>query len=219
MNLTRLPIGLVLLLSIVITSCSSNSPTTRTAATQPELAQTQMHASDAQSATTQRLKIKHHMVECEGYQVTHCLLAQKEGSENWFYFYDQIKGFDYQWGNDYELVVAVENSNTQLADASELTYTLIEVTLQKQHATGEGFHYVSRNSHERITELADGHFSLLGKKSFTCTDDSCANLRSAMAQNQSTVLAFQHSGDPAKQLVLANVLCSDSNPSFAESCL
>ena len=219
LKLTRLPVATVLTLIILTSACSSNTATPSATMTQqaPELG-LPMQA-DPTIATTQRLRIKHHMVECEGYQVTHCLLTQKEGNDEWFYFYEPIEGFEYQWGNDYELLVSVQKSDSQLADASELTYSLIEITTQKQHTTGEAFHFVSRNTHERITELADGRFSLLGRKSFTCQEDSCDNLRSAMAQNQSTVLSFQHSNSPTQPLVLASVLCSDSNPSFAESCL
>ena len=219
MKLTTLPTGFVLLVSIIASACSSNTATPRTTAAQPALAQTQSLQADAPSATVQRLRIKHYMVECEGYQVTHCFLAKEDGSNDWFYFYNQIKGFEYQWGSDYDVLVEVKRSNAQLADASELNYTLVEVITQKQHNSGEVFQYVSRNSHERITELADGQFSLLGKKAFTCTDNNCTNLRSAIAQNQSTVLTFQHSDDPAKPLVLAAVLCSDAKPSFIKSFL
>ena len=54
------------------------------------------------------LRIKDHLVECEGFQVGHCLLVQKEGSDDWVYFYDQIEGFEYEWGNDYEILVQTE---------------------------------------------------------------------------------------------------------------
>ncbi len=159
------------------------------------------------------------MVECEGYQVQHCLLTQKEGSDEWTYFYDHIEGFDYQWGVDYEILVQVQEVDLGLADFSNQQYTLLEVITETQHVSSDAFNYTTYKPHERITENADGQFSLLGNKAFTCTDQSCGALSSAIAQKQAALLSFQHNTDPAAPLVLDAVLCSDATNSFASSCL
>ena len=165
------------------------------------------------------LRIKHHLVECEGYQVSLCFLVQEEGSDQWTYFYDQIEGFDYQWGVDYDILVQIETVETGLADASTVHYTLLEVVSETLPEPGDRFNYTSRNSAERIFETAPNQFSLLGEKKFTCKNDSCTALRSAMVQNQSVMLSFQHNSDPSGPLMLVAVLCGDAEQSFAESCL
>jgi len=175
--------------------------------------------SAATETTVQYLRVKHHMVECEGYHVDHCLLTQQRDSQEWLYFYGSIEGFEYQWGYDYELRVEIQNMVAGFPGESPEKYVLLEVISQLRHDTDEVFRYTARNSHERIIEQANGRFSLLGKKEFTCSEEGCNNVRSAMAQNQSTVLSFYHNTDPSEPLVLESVLCSDAAISFAESCL
>lgn len=221
----KLQRSLVLLAVITLSACSSNSGLEavhhQTNVFEEALASSVVPQSDDSLNTVaiEFLRIKHHMVECEGYQVGHCLLAQKEGSDEWTYFYDHIEGFDYQWGVDYEILVQVQEIDLGLADTSNQQYTLLEVMTESAHASSDAFNYTSRKPHERITEIAPGHFSLLGKKAFTCTEQSCGALRSAIAQHQSTLLLFQHNTNPAAPLVLDAVLCSDVTDSFVASCL
>ncbi len=217
--------SLVLLAVISLSACSSNSGSetrnNQTNGFEEPQASSVTPQSDASpdNGGIEFLRIKHHMVECEGYDVGHCLLAQKEGSDEWTYFYDQIEGFDYQWGTDYEILVQVQTIDTGLADTSDQQYSLLEVITEIAHDANASFNYTSRNSHERIVEIAPGQFSLLGNKAFTCTEVSCGALRSTLDQNQSAVLSFQHNLNPTEPLVLDAVLCSDAAQSFAASCL
>lgn len=174
---------------------------------------------DSASGSLQLLHIKHHMVECEGYLVTHCLLALREGAEQWHYIYDHIEGFEFQWGTDYELLVQVQDVESALQDTSQRRYVLIDVISESRGGVGEVFHYTARNTHERIREIADGQFSLLDGKEFTCNNESCDSLRAAIMQNQSALLAFKFEGDPGKPLLLETVVCSDAAQSFTQSCL
>lgn len=52
----------------------------------------------------------------------------KYSAENsdWELFYDDIEGFTYQPGNEYELIVNVEKVDNPPADASNLKYTLVK---------------------------------------------------------------------------------------------
>ncbi len=221
----KLQHGLVLFAVITLSACSSNSGS-EAAPHQTNLFEETQASSVAplsddslNTGAIEFLRIKHHMVECEGYQVSHCLLAQKEGSDEWTYFYDHIEGFDYQWGVDYEILVQVQEIDLGLSDTSNQQYTLLEVVTETAYASSDAFNYTSRKPHERITEIAPGQFSLLGNKAFTCTEQSCGALRSAIAQHQSTLLSFQHHTNPAAPLVLDAVLCSDATDTFVASCL
>jgi len=225
----KLQTSLILLALISLSACSSNSGSSnesqqaivfeesQSASTAPLADESQPVA--VTDGAIEYLRIKHHLVECEGTYVRHCLLAQKEGSEEWTKFYDQIEGFEYQWGTDYEILVQVLNIDSGLADASQHQYSLLEVITETALEVNAAFNYTSRNSHDRIVEIAPGQFSLLGNKAFTCTEESCDALRSAIDQNQSTVLAFQHSTNSADPLLLEAVLCSDAAQSFAAACL
>lgn len=165
------------------------------------------------------MRIKHHLVECEGYQVGHCLLIQTEGSDDWVYFYEEIEGFEFEWGTDYEILVQKQSVTPVFPTDSSLMYSLLEVLSSTQLPTDDVFSYTTRNSHDRILEIAPQEFSLLGEKTFTCNADDCNNLRSAMEQEQATVLSFQHSENPEAPLLLEAVLCADAAESFTESCL
>ena len=221
----KLQHGLVLFAVITLSACSSNSGSETVnhqtnLLEEPQVSSVAPQSDDSLSKSTiEFLRIKHHMVECEGYQVSHCLLAQKEGSDEWIFFYDHIEGFDYQWGVDYEILVQVQEIDSGLADASNQRYSLLEVVTETAHASSDVFNYTARKPHESITEIAPGQFSLLGNKAFTCTDQSCGALYSAIAQNQSALLSFQHNTNPAAPLVLDAVLCSDATDSFVASCL
>ncbi len=215
----------IFLMVMALTSCSSSSgemaqtqPTTVLEAAAAPMPEPQ--ADDTLNAgSVAYLRIKHHLVECEGYQVSHCMLIQREGSSEWTYFYDQIEGFQYQWGVEYEMLVHTQTVATELADVSDRRYSLLEVISETTRESGETFTYTSRHSHDRIVEIAHREFSLLGNKMFTCTEDNCNALRSAIEQNHSLVLSFQHNANTAEPLVLQEVLCSDAPQSFSASCL
>ncbi len=222
---SSLQLSVILLMVLALSSCSSSSG---------EMAQTQSttalevaaapmlepHADDSlKDGSIAYLRIKHHLVECEGYQVGHCMLIQREGSSEWTYFYDQIEGFHYQWGAEYEILVHIRTIATNLADVSNQRYSLLEVVSETAHESSETFTYTSRHSHDRIVEIAPRQFSLLGNKIFTCSEYNCNTVRSAIEQNHSVVLTLQHNTNPAEPLVLQEVLCSDAPQSFSASCV
>lgn len=171
------------------------------------------------TSTVEYLRVHHHLVECENYFVTHCLLVQKEGSDEWDFFYENIEGFDYKWGNEYEILLQVNTIDSGLPSGPQTQYALFDTLSETTQGSDVTFEYTSRKSDERIVEVAPDEFSLLGNKTFTCGDASCDVLRSAMDQNQSAVLSFQHAGNTAAPLVLVAVLCADADQSFKLSCL
>lgn len=165
------------------------------------------------------LRIKHHKVECEGFQVSHCFLVQEEGSNEWMYFYDTIDGFNYKWGHNYEILVQTQSIDFGLADTSGQRYALLEVISESKQDINTDFRYISRNSQEWIKEISPGIFSLLGDTAFSCTSQNCYALRSAITQQQHVVLLFQHTEPSDELMMLTAVACSDTASSFAASCL
>lgn len=165
------------------------------------------------------LRINHYKAECEGHFVSFCYLVQEVDSDVWFNFYEQIEGFDYQWGNTYEIMVSAESLNSGLADTPSIKYELEQVISVTPHDVAESFTSISRKSHERIVEVEPGVFSHLGMVSFTCDSEICSSLRSVIDQKQSAVLSFKYTDQANARLVLDSILCADAPKSFKASCL
>ena len=67
------------------------------------------------------------LVDCVGVGPQKCMLVKTEPDGEYQYFYDQIQGFEYEEGYTYELLVEVDEVENPPADASSLSYTLMEV--------------------------------------------------------------------------------------------
>lgn len=76
-------------------------------------------------------------VDCQGEMPQKCLQTREKPTEEWSYFYDTIAGFEYEESYRYELRVAVSTNAHPAADASSLSYRLVEV-VSKQKAEGGG---------------------------------------------------------------------------------
>ncbi len=68
-------------------------------------------------------KILHYRIPCQGEGVQLCYLVSRNGGETEF-FYDQIEGFEYEWGYNYEIVVEKLKVEAPMADASSFSYRL-----------------------------------------------------------------------------------------------
>jgi heat shock protein HslJ len=77
-----------------------------------------------------------YLVDCEGAGPQKCMLVRESLEEEYSLFYDQIKGFEYEEGYEYELRVQVEAVENPPADASSLRYTLIELVEQTPSMEG-----------------------------------------------------------------------------------
>ncbi len=65
-------------------------------------------------------------VDCVGEGPMTCMLVKTEPDGEYTFFYNQIEGFDYVPGYEYELLVNVEEVANPPAGGSSLKYTLIE---------------------------------------------------------------------------------------------
>lgn len=85
------------------------------------------------------MRVNHYTVSCTGEMTGRCLLVQRNenlNTDNWeyFYYYNSIKGFDYEEGYTYTLNVREEKVENPPADGSSLSYTLIKVVSKKKHS-------------------------------------------------------------------------------------
>jgi ecotin len=60
------------------------------------------------------------------------LLKYSKYQKEWSNFYDVIEGFEYEKGNEYEIVVKEQKISNPPADASNLKYTLVKILSKKK---------------------------------------------------------------------------------------
>jgi heat shock protein HslJ len=77
------------------------------------------------------------LVDCVGVALQKCMLVKENMEDEYMNFYDQIEGFDYVEGYEYELIVRVDEFEGPPVDASSLMYTLVEVVKQTQFIAPE----------------------------------------------------------------------------------
>ena len=78
------------------------------------------------------LRVNSHTVPCTGEAEGECLLVQEGeaiGTDDWQYFYfkDDIQGFQYEEGYIYDLVVAKETVQNPAMDSSSIIYKLVRI--------------------------------------------------------------------------------------------
>ncbi|MCL7980648.1 MAG: DUF4377 domain-containing protein [marine benthic group bacterium] len=73
------------------------------------------------------LYVAHFKVDCVGVGPMECMQVRESTDDDWRMFYDQIQGFDYEEGYEYELRVHTEEVENPPADASSLRWILDEV--------------------------------------------------------------------------------------------
>lgn len=79
--------------------------------------------STVNSSDTLKLNLDHYKVPCSGESLQLCYLVSKNGSAP-EYFYDEIEGFEFDWGFTYELLVHTKTVRNPKADASTLVFVL-----------------------------------------------------------------------------------------------
>ncbi len=73
-------------------------------------------------------------VSCVGVAPMQCLLVRKSPSDNWEYFYSAIKGFEHKPGTEYMIKVKEVQLENVPADASSISYELVEIIESKSYA-------------------------------------------------------------------------------------
>lgn len=65
--------------------------------------------------------------DCVGLYPRKCLQVKENNAPNWHLFYDPIQGFAYEEGYEYVLLVKREPVENPPADASSVSYALVEL--------------------------------------------------------------------------------------------
>ncbi len=81
------------------------------------------------------LDVAPNSVPCTAEGPQRCLRVREVGLERWTYFYDPIRGFDFEEGFRYRLEIAKRTIPNPLADATNAEYRLIRI-LSREAAEG-----------------------------------------------------------------------------------
>ncbi|EKB18447.1 DUF4377 domain-containing protein [Aeromonas veronii] len=73
------------------------------------------------------LYINSQLVDCVGVGPMQCMQVRSDEQQPWTLFYQQIEGFQFEPGYQYQLTVSKEQLTNVPADASSLRYQLIKV--------------------------------------------------------------------------------------------
>lgn len=73
------------------------------------------------------LYINSQLVDCVGVGPMQCMQVRSDEQQPWTLFYQQIEGFQFEPGYQYQLTVKKEQLTNVPADASSLRYQLIKV--------------------------------------------------------------------------------------------
>lgn len=101
----------------------------------------------AEEAVEKTIYVGPELVDCTGVAPQKCMLVKENPEDEYTYFYDQIEGFDFEEGYEYELVVRQEQVENAPADASSIKWILVEVVskepvIETESATLENTNWV-----------------------------------------------------------------------------
>ncbi|WP_029906782.1 DUF4377 domain-containing protein [Prevotella sp. 10(H)] len=88
------------------------------------------------SGKTEKLTVASQQGDCVGVSPMKCLLVKKEGQTDWEFFYNNIEGFNYEPGYEYQLEVKVVEREHPAADQSTLMYSLVK-EISKEEKTSQ----------------------------------------------------------------------------------
>lgn len=64
---------------------------------------------------------------CQGFIEQQCYLEFNEERQAWEFFYESIRGFDFEPGYIYKLKVRLEDRGTEIQDVGRYAYHLVEI--------------------------------------------------------------------------------------------
>lgn len=158
-------------------------------------------------------------LECEGYEITNCLVVMDSGGDEITYFYDLIEGFDYEWGYEYKLMVDVVEIDSPLMDAPSVRYELINTVSKSDYLAGSTFDYIARYSHRGLEKRNASEYTMIDGEILQCDQSTCDTVGQLLEQQMSIVLTLQHGPTPQALKTLVSVDCADSGDSFTTNCL
>jgi len=145
-------------------------------------------------------------VGCQGEAFQLCMRVREDESQGYSLFYDDIAGFDYQFGYAYKLLVTEEPIENPQQDASSLKTSLVAIEYIQEDEIGKNYHLAINQEIRSIVTTEDDGYRLFSY-SFTCANDvDCNALLSTDADMLPVELSFAYSGNGEITLVDWSIL-------------
>lgn len=119
------------------------------------------------------LKIKHHQSPCVGANEPQlCYNVLFQDSTDWEFFYDEIEGFKYQIGYDYELELSVKKVHNSQIDASPDVFKLKKVISKTINTNSFTLPVQYDNMTHFINKDTSNNYFLCNQLQFSFSDES-----------------------------------------------
>lgn len=194
MNFVKL---VIVLLAVCLSGCNSDSPKTE----------------------IKEIYIDHYKAECYGFALSLCMRSKLAVGDEWSLFYEQIEGFNYEWGYVYKLKVKITDVVNPPEDGPAKIYRLIEVLSKENEPSTTLFDIAASRVSDLVINLSAGLYELYGEKEFSCMPVDCSSLESLLIQDMAILFEFSHNADPSSPMTLIQIKCSSSRETFNASCL
>lgn len=148
------------------------------------------------------LSILSQKVICEGLSQRLCLSASGQNDLAAFLpFYEDIRGFTYQWGHNYTLKVKVTDIENPPADGSDMQYSLVSIDSESSDTIGTQYAYSDVELRQHTFTEDEHGYAFLGQP-FTCPDTADCDTLVSMSGSGGIldVLIFRYTGDGEIQL-------------------
>jgi hypothetical protein len=168
-----------------------------------------------------------HKAECKLFNAansTLCLKVNFKDNDNLLLLEkDEIKGFSYEWGFDYELEVEVEDLIDPPADASSKKYTFKKEIKKSLVSTVQAFDIsiseATTGKYIKKVSGKDNTYKIFDDKEVTCLPDVCAELDQMVADDKAILMELKHQSPTSKPLELIKIKCNETRAKFTEKCL
>jgi len=147
-----------------------------------------------------------------------CLQVMFDGAdrEN---FFDEIDGFNFEWGYRYTLHIAARTVENPPQDGSSIAWSLLE-QLDRQAVSVPGEFSIWVPGIDLLIEKKSAALYTLGDgKTFRCEPTVCDDLDSFSTQQFWALLVFELASNVDDPMILKRIECGDSPTSFIVNCL
>ena len=160
-------------------------------------------------ATDKTLYLDHYMEECASLVLTLCNRVKTQPSDSWTTTLNSIEGFDYQWGFVYELRIRETRIINPPADGSATRVELLKVISKEKVAPEVRFQLALTTRYRgesKLVKIGDNLFEFHNTKTFTCTDELCADTEALVGQEGQVTLEFTHPQNPDMPLLAQRIV-------------
>lgn len=148
--------------------------------------------------------VDHHKAECHGEAIGLCFLVRDAPGDDPLLMYGAIHGFDFEWGNTYEITVReIDLEEPIPVDALSIRRELERVDQSTRVAAGTTFTMALTTAHGFVVETEPGRFRFHSEHDFVCGPDlPCDELRTLIAEGATVTFTFAHSEAAADPLIV-----------------